>query len=176
MLKDLRMPMALAVCAVWVSIGVGKDPEKAKAKVELRWVERQKIEGVTENKGIQTSCDPKDIMYMHRKPALVLTKNEVADVVLKEHDFSKSGLSGGQYTVTIHLTKEAREKLAATREGKQMMFLTVLINGKEWGLYRYEKDREKPFVPEQARAESFAPGVGFFSSGSEASELVEALK
>ena len=176
MLKCLRMPMTLPVCAVWVSMGLGKEPEKQKSTVELRWVESKKIEGVTVNSGIQTSCDPKSIMYMHSKPALVLTKKEVAEAALKEHDFSNNGIPGGQYTVTIHLTKEARAKLAATREGKQMMFLTVLIDGKRWGLYRYEKDSEKPFVPEQARAESFAPGVGFFSSQFEAEQLVESLK
>jgi hypothetical protein len=174
MLKLSRVPAALVVCAVWVSVGMGKDPEKA--RVELRWMESKKIEGVTENKGYQTSCDPKDIMYMHNKPALVLTKKEVAEAELKEHDFSKNGLPGGHYTVNIHLTKEAREKLAASREGKQMMLLTVLIDGQRWGLYRYEKDSEKPFVPEQARAATFCPGVGFFSTKYEAEQLVEALK
>jgi len=150
-------------------------PAKPKAKVEFRWVETKRVEGLTEDKGFQSSCDPKDIVYPHKKPALVLTTAEVREAHLTEHDFSKSGL-GVHYMVTIHLKEAARNKLAATVEGKEMRLLTVVVDGKYWGVYRYEKDRDKQFVPDAARAETFAPGVGFFSSKAEAERLVTALK
>jgi hypothetical protein len=150
-------------------------PAKPKAKVELRWVETKPIAGLTEDTGFQSSCDPKDIVYPHQKPALVLTTAEVSEARLTKHDFSRSGL-GVQYTVTLPLTKEAREKLAATVEGKEMRLLTVVVDGKYWGVRRYEKDKDKPFVPEQARAESFLPEVGFFSSEAAAQRLVDAFK
>lgn len=147
-----------------------------KAQVELRWVESKPIEGVTEKEGYQTSCDPDSIMYPHRKAALVLTSAEVAEVKLKEHDFSRSGGAKANYMVAFHLTKEARDKLAATTTGNEMKFLTVVIDGRPWGLHRYEKDSDKPFVPQQCRAESFLPEVGFFSSRFDAQRVVKAVQ
>jgi hypothetical protein len=175
----VRVVLGLLVCSVCVPGADGQEPPakpKAKATVELRWVEGKKIEGVTEKEGFQASCDPKDIVYPHKKPALILTAAEVAGVDLTNSDLSKNGLSRENYMVTIHLTKEARTKLAATVEGKEMKLLTVFVDGKPWGVHRYEKDKEKPFVPEQARAETFTPDVGYFSSKAEAQRLVDALK
>ncbi|HVJ83281.1 MAG TPA: hypothetical protein VNC50_19610 [Planctomycetia bacterium] len=151
------------------------DEAADKPKVELRWVERKQMEGVTEEEGFQMSCDPDDIVYPHKKPALVLTRAEVAEAVLKKLDLTKNGL-GFQYMVTFRLTKEAREKLAATVEGNQMRLLTVVVDGKCWGVRRYEKDAAKKFVPEPARAESFQPDVGYFSSEAAAQRLVNAFK
>jgi hypothetical protein len=165
------------VCSAGLPIAVGQQPPPArpKAKVELRWVETQPVEGLTEEKGFQSSCDPQDKVYPHKKPALVLTAAEVAEARLTRHDLGGSGL-GVNYMVALHLTKEAREKLAASCEGQQMRLLTVLVDGKYWGIRRYEKDKDKPFVPEQARAETFLPDVGFFSSEAEAQRLVDAFK
>jgi len=106
----------------------------------------------------------------------VLTREEVADVELKVLDLSKNGLSAENCMVAIHLTKAARTKLAATTEGNEMKLLTVVVDGKFWGVHRYEKDKDKKFVPEQARAETFTPSVGFFSSKAEAQRLVDTLK
>jgi hypothetical protein len=160
-------------------LGRDRDRRRAacqgEAKVELRWLETKPVEGVTEVKGFQSSCDPKDVVYPHKKPALVLTAAEVGEVRLIRHDFTKNGL-GVQYTVAIELKKDAREKLAATAEGDEMRLLTVAVDGKYWGTRRYEKDKGKSNVPEQARAESFRPDVGFFSSEVEAQRLVDALK
>lgn len=172
---SVRVVLGLLACAIggWVS---GQESPAKKAKVELRWVESKKIEGVTEDKGFQCSCDPEDIVYPHKKPALVLTAAEVAKVDLTNLDLSKNGLSAENYMVTIHLTKEAREKLAATTEGNDMKLLTITVDGKNWGIRRYEKDKDKPFVPEQARAASFTPDIGMFSSKVEAQRVVDALK
>lgn len=181
MLWCVRVVLGLLACSACAPAVDGREPpakEKAEAKatVELRWVESRRIDGVTEAKGFQCGCDPKDVAYAHKKPALVLTAAEVARVEMKNVDLSKSGLSAENYTVTIHLTKDAREKLAATADGNDMRRLTVVVDGKTWGVHRYEKDKDKPFVPAQARAETFAPGVGMFSSRAEAQRLVDALK
>ena len=42
----------------------------------------------------------------------------------------------------------SRAELAATTEGNDMKLLTVAIDGKYWCVFRYEKDKNKPFVPE----------------------------
>jgi hypothetical protein len=168
----LRFAIVLAMCSSAVAQQPAAGP---KAKVELRWVEGQRIEGVTEEQGFQSSCDPDDIVYPHKKPALVLSAAEVTKARLSEYDFTANGLSMN-YMVALHLTKEAREKLAASCEGNQMRLLTVVVDGKPWGVRRYEKDQDKPFVPEQARAETFLPEVGFFSSRAEAQRLVDAFQ
>lgn len=151
--------------------------EKAspKTKVELRWVESKPTEGLTEVEGFQTSCDPDSKMYPHLKAALQITSAEVTEVKVKRHDFTKSG-SGVQHMVAFHLTQDARDKLAATCEGKETKYLTAMIDGKPWGLFRYEKDKEKPFVPEQCRAATFLPEVGFFASSFQAERVASAAK
>jgi hypothetical protein len=170
----LRVALGLVISIGGGSAVLGEEPP-AKAKVELIWLETRRIEGLTAEKGFQASCDPKGIVYPHKKPALVLTAAEVAEARLARHDFSKSGLSV-VYMVTLHLTKEARNKLAATRASNEMGLLTVAVDGKYWGVLRYEKDKDKQFVPEAARAETFLPDVGFFSSEAEAQRLVDAFK
>jgi len=57
-----------------------------------------------------------------------------------------------------------------------MKLLTVVVDGKYWGVHRYESEKDKPFVPEQSRPETFTLGVGYFSSKAEAQRLVDALK
>jgi hypothetical protein len=179
MTRYTRICLGLVSCLACVSAAVGQEPPvkpKARAKVELRWLETKPVNDLTEKEGFQASCDPKDIVYPHKKPALVLTATEVSEARLTAHDFSQSGLKAEYYTVTLNLTKDARTKLAATTEGNDMKLLTVVIDGKFWGVYRYEKDKDKPFVPEVARAETFKPGVGFFSTKAEAQRLVDAFK
>jgi hypothetical protein len=167
---------ALAIC-VMGSAAFAQEikVESKKSNVELRWVEAKQIAGVTEEKGIQTSCDPDSIMYPHKKPALVLTAAEVEHVTLKHFDLSGNGLSSQNYQVTLHLTRAAREKLAASYEGKEMRYLTVLVDGKYWGLRRYEKV-DKPGVPPVTLAENFSPDVGYFSSKGEALLMMDAFE
>lgn len=172
-----RFVLAIAICMPCSPAVVAQGPRaRPKVRVELKWVEAKRIEGITEEKGFQSSCDPDSIVYPHKAPALVLTAAEVAEARLTHHDFSKSGLSSENYMVALHLTQEAREKLAASCEGNEMRLITVVVDGKNWGVHRYEKDKDKPFVPEQARAATFTPSVGFFSSKADAERLVEAVK
>ena len=123
MLWHVRIVVGLLVCSACVPAIDGSEPPE-KAKVELRWVETKRIEGLTDDKGFQSSCDTKDVLYPHKRPALLLT---------------------------------------------------VVVDGKYWGVRRYEKNAA-PFVPEQVRADTFTPNVGFFSSKAEAQRLVDALK
>lgn len=175
----MRWCCRVALCvACWTSVSSALGQESAaqpQVRVELRWVETKRIEGLTENDGFQSSCDPKSIVYPHQQPALVLTPHEVAAVRLSAHDVLQRGPSNAHYLVTLHLTNEARDKLATTYDGEKMRLLTVVVDGKFWGVRRYEKDKNKPFVPAAARAETFQPDVGFFSSRAEAERLVDAL-
>jgi hypothetical protein len=157
---------------------VGQGPsEKPKAKkVALHWLEGKRVEGLTEDKGFQATCYANSVVYPHKKPALVLTAAEVAEARLTNWDLSRSGRSSENYMVTLHLTKEARAKLAAACESNETRYLTVVVDGKHWGVHRYEKDKDKPLIPAQARAEAFTPSVGFFSSKAEAERLVAAFK
>jgi hypothetical protein len=174
----VRVAAGLAACLIVGATATAQEPPaKGKARVELRWLETKPIEGLTDAKGFQASCDPKDIVYPHQKPAVVLTAAEVAEARLTKHESAPgSGWPAELFTVTLNLTKEAREKLAATTDGNEMKLLTVTVDGKHWCVFRYEKDKNKPFVPADARAETFKPGVGFFSTEAEAKRLVDAVK
>lgn len=162
-----RFASWVVVSAAALGAAVGQEPPAPpKSKVELRWVEFKKVEGLTEGKGFQTSCDPDSIAYPHKKPALVLTKAEVEEVTLKQHDFSRSGLSSENYMVTIHLTPKARKALADGCGAAKSKILTVRVEGKDWGIRMYRK----------SEADKFTPEVGFFSSRADAERLVAALK
>jgi hypothetical protein len=171
----LTSAFSVAILFLVAPFVLGQEAVRSAPKVELRWVESQRVDMLTEAEGFQSSCDPDSIVYPHRRPALVLTKKEVAEARLSEHDFTASGLSKN-YMVALHLTEEARKKLAESCEGDQMRLLTIVVDGKCWGLHRYEKNKAAPFVPEGARAESFLPEVGFFSSKAEAQRLVRAFE
>jgi hypothetical protein len=172
----VRVALGFAACSAIVPAVLGHEPPtKPMVKVELRWVETKRVEGLTEDKGFQSSCDPEDVVYPHKKAALVLTAAEVSEARLTKLDLTKNGL-GVLYEVTLDLKEEAREKLAATVEGKQMRLLTVVVDGKYWGVRRYEKDKDNKSVPDQARAETFRPNIGFFSSEAEAQRLVDAFQ
>jgi hypothetical protein len=179
MLRDLRIVFMVACCLACGGIAAGQGSgvqPKPKAKVELRWVESKRIEGVTEDKGFQTSCDPKDISYPHKRPALVLTSAEVSEARLTNLDLSRNGLSSENYTVTMSLTNEAREKLAASCEGSETRWLTVVVDGTCTGVCRYERGRKERLVPESYRAETFQPSVGMFSSKAQAQRIVDGVR
>jgi hypothetical protein len=173
-----RFPAAFAVIGV-ISLAVAyadDAPPDKRAKVVLCWVESKQIIGLTEDKGFQSTCDPKSIVYPHKKPALVLTAADVEETRLTKHDFSESGSPGELYSVTFHFTKAALAKLAATCESLDSRELTVVVDGKYWGVHRYEKDKDKPSIPEEVRAETFRPSVGYLTSKAEAERLANAFK
>lgn len=165
--------LGLAAC-VACAPGAAADPP-AKVAVEIRWLEPKPVKGVTEEKGIPASYEPNDFLYPHKKPALVVTAAEVSEAKLTRHTFG-GGEKVTHFMVEIHLTKKAREALAATVEGKETRLLTVTVDGRHWGIHRYEKDADKKFQPDKVRAETFQPDVGFFNSEAEAQRLVDSLK
>jgi hypothetical protein len=169
----IALVLGIAVFAAHASLLTAEEP-KAKAKVELRWLERKPIKDVTEAEGIPASDEMDDVVYPHKKPALVLTKKEVSEAKLTKHDFTKNGL-GVVYSVTLHLTKEAHAKLAEGLTGKQSRMITVTVDGKHWGWRWYVIDKDKQ-ASEHVRAEKFLPDVGFFSSEAEAQRLVDTFK
>lgn len=171
MSRSVRIALGLAVCFAGASSAGAADPP-AKVQVEIRWLEPKPVKDVTEDKGVLASEDPNNLVYPHKKPALVLTAAEVEKTVLKRVKFG----AGEQFMVDIHLTQKAREKLAATVEGKETRLLTITVDGHHWGVHRYEKDKDKKFVSDDVRAETYRPGVGFFRSEAEAQRLIDSLK
>ena len=173
----VRIVLGLVVCSACAPAVAGREPPATpKARVEFRWVEDRRIEGVTEDKGFQMTCDPKSVGYAHTKPALVLTAADVIEAPLSTHDFRGSG-SGVVYSVTLHLTKEARKKLAEACGMERERALTVVVDGNRWGVHRYDNgEHNSAQVPAQARAATFLPSVGFFSSKAEAERLADAFK
>lgn len=174
-MRSSRIVLALVACVAGVSTADGREPEKPVVKVEFRWVEGKRIAGVTEEKGFQASCDPKDIVYPHKKPALVLTPEHVTGVRLSQLGDFPGGKPSEHYMVDFTLTRKARDALIAACGMERARGLTITIDGRHWGVHRYEQT-ENNLVPEQCRAKTFAPGVGFFSSKAEAQRLVDAFK
>lgn len=176
MLKCINLALVLFVClGGFANVYGQQSTKKSKVKVELRWVENEQIEGLTEDEGFQCSCDPDDIVYPHKEPALVVTAADVIDVEMAEHDFSSTGLDSQYFMVTIHLTKEAREKLASKGRGSSKRLVTVAVDGKYWGVFPYVRSNRKSDTSKTSHASRFTPQVGYFSSYAEAKRLVDSF-
>ena len=173
----IRAAFGLAVCSACITSVVGQEPPpKPKAKVELRWVERNRVEGLTEERGFPSSCALNSDVFPHKKPALVITAADVAEARLTNLDLSRNGLSSENYMVTLHFTKEFRDKLATACGEKEERLLTVKVDSKYWGWQHYDKRKDKKLVPAQVRAETFVAEIGYFSSKAEAERVVDAFK
>ena len=134
------------------------------AKVEFFWLESQPIEGLTQAKGFQISCDPDDLAYAHLKP--VLTSRDVAGTKMTNSDFKVNGLPGDHFMINFELTKEAREALIAGCGDLPAKSLAVFADGKYWGLSYFRK----------AEADKFSPHAGFISSRITAERIVKACQ
>ena len=134
-----------------------------KAKVELRWIEGGHIEGLTDfEMGFPGSENRGDVVYPHKKPALVLTPAEVKKVRITTLTIA----SRDQYGVKIQLTKKARETLAMTVEGTTTRWITVVVDGYCWGYRRYEP----------SDAKKYNPSLGYTTSKAYVQRVVDALK
>ena len=174
MLPQLRFAMLVAVCVSAAPIGLADEPkEKSTAKIELRWVERTCVDGVTEKQGIRESCGD-NVIYPHKKPALVLGPKDVKEAHLKQFDLRMNDIVVHHYSVCLELTKEARERLAANCPAKTAR-ITVVVDGKAWGWAHYTTDNDAK-VSEECKARSFNPDIGFMSSKDEAQQIVDAFK
>jgi hypothetical protein len=158
--------VGLAVVSVFISPVIGQEPvAKPKAKVELFWLEDKSVTRLTQEKGFQTTCDPKSIVYQHIKPVIVLGPSEVTEVSWEQTEMSQPGGIFSEYhLVTLHLTKEARKTIAAAYEDDVQRSIMLTVDGSYHSIFRYAKGKAATFgVPEQRCAETFLPEVSFFS-------------
>jgi hypothetical protein len=127
MLWYMQIALGLVVCSASVE---GQEPSpKPKATVELKWLEKERVEGITEEKGITTTCDPKSVEYMHKKPVFVLTAADFDEVRVVFHEVY-SGILVPYYSVKLSLTKKARDRLAASCADPKGRMLAVQMDGK----------------------------------------------
>jgi hypothetical protein len=135
-------------------------PARPQAKIAFHWLEDRPIPDLTEAEGIRTTCG-EDLSYLHKEA--ILTGRDVARSELKEHDFSAAGLPGKMYTVDMHLTPTAREKLAAAVGDGGQKWLAVMVDGVYQGAWVFERTQSATFVPM----------AGFLSSRGEAERIVD---
>jgi hypothetical protein len=158
-----RIEFLLAVCAIPLPGSADEGtPDRPKAQVAFHWLEDQPIPGVTEDEGIRTTCG-EELSYLHTEA--ILTGRDVARTELKEHDFSSAGLPGKMYTVDLHLTPAARERLAAVA-GNGQKWLAVMVDGAYQGAWVFEK----------TQSATFKPMAGFLSSREAAERIVEGCR
>lgn len=176
MLCSMRVALGMVVSSVCGSVVMGLEPaSEPKPKIELRWLERKHIEGLTDFKMAFPASEVEgDIVYPHRKPALVLTpamvdRVEITHFVLGSRD---------QYGVTIQLTQEARKALTRTFKGTKTRWITVVVDGKCWGTRRYEPSNEKSGYSKSSGvwAKNYNPYIGFSSSKAYVQRIAAALK
>jgi hypothetical protein len=176
MLRHVVIALGMVTCSIDAPAVVGQEPPaKPKARIELRWVEIKQIDGVTEQKGILSSEDPKSIVYPRKQAALVLTAAEITEATLRNYDLSESGLSAENYQVTFHLTKQARDRLATACGDQESRLLTVFVDGACWQVLQWYHKGPIRGASDGDRAETFLPVVGFFPKAS-AERLVDAVK
>src|SRR5262245_23898687 len=137
---------------------------KGEPKVEFFWVEGKPQEGLTQAKGLQTSDDPNQLVYVHLKP--VLTAKDVASTKMTNSDLSKNGLPGEHFMIKFELMKEAQEKLVAGCGGREARSLVVFADDTYWGLSYFRK----------SESATFTPHAGFISSRTTAERIVTACQ
>lgn len=156
--------MLLAVLSLTAARAAADEPAaKPKAKIELRWLEGKAIKGLTQDKGIQTTCGDQ-LSYPHLKA--VLTNKDIAGARMTENDFSKNGLPGTHIMIDFQLTEAARKTLIAEVGAASGKELAVFVDGRYWGTSNFQK----------ASAATFAPHCGFINSKELAERIVEAVK
>jgi hypothetical protein len=159
----IQIVFLLAMCAIPASGTADESAaERVKAQVAFHWLEDRPIPDVTAAEGIRTTCG-EELSYLHKE--VILTGRDVARTELREHDFSSAGLPGKMYTVDLHLTPAAREKLAAAA-GDGQKWLAVMVDGACQGAWVFEK----------TQSATFKPMAGFLSSREAAERIVEGCR
>ena len=172
MVSVRRVAAIFAGCVCGLAIATAAEPkEQPKPKVELRWVESFRVDGLTVDRGV--GC-PESPIYPHKTPALVLTRKDVAEARLNQHEWLMNDVLVQHYSVTLVLTKEARDRLAGCCPGKSAR-VTILVDGRYWGWHHYTTDNDAK-VSELSKAKNFNPYIGLMSSKAEAEHVVDAFK
>ncbi len=134
----------------------------AKAKIEFRWLEGKPIEGLTVEKGLQTTCGD-ERSYPHWKP--VLTNKDVTFARVLTHDLRPNGL-GIVYEVEFDLTAKAAVKLVDECGNRSLRVLAVFVDGKYWSAWAFRS----------SEAATFAPRAGFIPSKAEAERIAAGIR
>lgn len=162
----MRVGVSLAVCWAVVAVAAAQAPPArppAKPKVEFRWLEDKPIKGVTEDKGIRTSCGD-ELSYPHKTP--VLTGDAVAGTRVSKITFNPTTNPQDMFSVDFELTADAKAKLAADRGPGGTGLLGVYVDGAYWSL-AYFQERTKA---------TFEPSAGYFTSRAEVDRITGAFK
>lgn len=155
MFSVLRILAIFAEVACAATIGFAAEPkEPPKPKVEIRWVERFRVEGLTVDRIVGDSGDSPGY-YPHAKPAMILTAKDIVEARLKKFDWLMSGVVVHHYSVTLVLTKDARERLAKSCPGKSAA-ITVCVDGLYSGWAHYTTDNDAK-VSETSKAKNYNP-------------------
>ncbi|MFN0053643.1 MAG: hypothetical protein ACKV0T_15800 [Planctomycetales bacterium] len=173
MVSALRLLAIFAGVACVATIGFAADPkEPPKPKVEIRWVERFRVEGLTVDRIVGDSDDSPGY-YPHAKPAMILTAKDIVEARLSMFDWLMSGVVVHHYSVKMVLTKDARERLAKSCPSEPAA-ITVSVDGMYSGWTHYTIDNDAK-VSEQLKAKNYNPTLGNMDRAS-AERIINAFK
>jgi hypothetical protein len=172
--------MARAICILVTFAGFGatnafaaEPKEPPKPKIEVHWVELFPVKGLTVDRSVHSGSDTENDYYPHAKPAMILSREDVADARLKQIDWMMNGGVVHHYIVTLVLTKEARDRLAKSCPGKTAR-IAVAVDGKYWGWDHYTTDNEAD-VSEHWRSKNYSPSMGLMRRV-DAERIIDAFK
>lgn len=164
-------------CSALSSIQAQSDKENKAPKlagVELRMMELEPIEGVTVEKGTQYS-EIGSLGYFHKSPALIVKPSDVERFTVKKIPASDHHKEP-RISVEIHLTKDARKRLASkASHGEGMRFVVAYFREKQSSLLQRYEIKTTKGVPDACRAASFIPVLELPSSQANAKDIVSAL-
>ena len=174
MVSALRLLAIFAGVACDTTIGFAAEPkEPPKPKVEIRWVERFRVEGLTVDRIVGESGDSPGY-YPHAKPVMILTAKDIVEARLSKLEWLMSGVVVHHYSGTLVLTKDARERLAKSCPGKSAA-ITVCVDGLYSGWAHYITDNDAK-VPEQSKAENYNPSWYLGTDRASAESIINAFK
>lgn len=155
-------------------IGFAAEPnERARPNIEFHWAELFPVKGLTVDRSVHSGSDTQNDYYPHIKPAMILSREDVAHAKLEKIDWLMNDVVIHHYVVTLVLTKEARERLAKGCPGKTAR-VTVAVDGKYWGWDHYITDNEAN-VSERWRSTNYSPSMGLMPQA-DAERIVNAFK
>ena len=124
-------------------------------QIAVFFVENKYIEGITDRIGFRVGEGGGDLVYKHKKPALMANPETVQNLTLSSKDLSDVSPGTVSYNFILHFTSDARKKLAKTLDGKgaHSRDVTAMIGPRRFGMQRYHVTNDGP---EMCRAESFS--------------------
>ena len=124
-------------------------------QIAVFFVENKYIEGITDRIGFRVGEGGGDLVYKHKKPALIASPETVQNFTLSSKDLSDVSPGTVSYNFILHFTSDARKKFAKTLDGKgtHSRDVTAMIGTRRFGMQRYHVTSDGP---EMCRAESFS--------------------